>query len=90
MPVPRPVKDEPQSKFMSRCIGFLHGENKKKSDKDKWSNDQMVAICFSQWKNKGKASIPDEERETDEKFVENFLIKYPQYRKYFEEEIVEE
>jgi hypothetical protein len=92
MPIPRPAKDEEQGKFMSRCVGFMHGENAKKPDGEKWKNDQMVAICFSQWKRKGmsKAEIEDDERESDEEFVKRFLNRYPQYRKYFEGETIEE
>jgi hypothetical protein len=86
MPVPRPQKDEDKNKFMSRCIGFMHDENKKKQDKDKWTNEQMVAICYSQWGKKGKATTTNEEQENDEQFIERFLAKYPQYKKYFEEE----
>lgn len=91
MPVPRPAKDENKNKFMGRCISFLHKENSTKPDKDKWTNEQMTAICFSQWEKKGKqASIDEDERETDEEFVKRFLAKYPQYTKYFVQESLEE
>lgn len=91
MPVPKPVKDEDKNKFMSRCIGFMHGENNKKPDGQKWTRDQMTAICFSQWEKKGKtkADIAEEERESDEEFVKKFLQKHPEYKVYFETEETE-
>lgn len=86
MPIPRPQQDEDQSKFMSRCISFMHGENEKKQEGDKWSKDQMAAICFSQWKKRGaEADITLYEKESDEEFIERFLKKYPQYATYFED-----
>lgn len=89
MPVPKPAKDEEQSKFMSRCMSFMNTENAKKPDDQKWKKDQMAAICFSQWENKGKKSkaesIDELEIKRDEAFVKKFISKYPQYKEYFEE-----
>ena len=93
MPVPRPAQDEDKNKFMSRCVGFMHGENDKKDDKDKWTQEQMTAICFSQWERKNKqqkSELSNEERESEEEFTRRFLLKYPQYTTYFENESIEE
>lgn len=89
MPIPKPVKDEEQSKFMSRCMAFMNTENAKKPEADKWKRDQMAAICFSQWEKKdknekAKADLDEEEIQADKEFVDRFLKKYPQYKQYFE------
>jgi len=92
MPIPRPAKDEKQNSFMGRCVRFMHTENDKKQDDAKWSNEQMVAICFSQWRKKGKAEIDtreEDERKSDAEFMERLLKKYPEYRIYFEDKIEE-
>ena len=86
MPVPKPAKNEDKNKFMSRCIGFMHGENGKKPEGQRWTRDQMTAICYSQWRKSDKASFDEDERESDEEFVKKFLDKYPQYKPYFEQE----
>lgn len=56
--MPKPRKGEKQSKFMSRCVSDVVGENKDRS--------QAVAICLSVWKEKGEGlevvvreAIPD-------------------------------
>ena len=46
MPIPTPKKDEEKEAFLSRCVSTL-----KKLDPDK-SQDQVIAICYSQWENK--------------------------------------
>lgn len=44
MPVPSPSPGEDRDTFISRCIRSLH-----ESDKNR-PNEQLVAICFSQWR----------------------------------------
>lgn len=46
MPVPKPMKNETQDKFISRCISALH-----RTDPDR-EHDQIVAICFDTWRNR--------------------------------------
>jgi len=50
MPLPNPEKDETQDNFISRCIKSV-----KDSDPNR-PQDQVVAICFSQWKESKKMS----------------------------------
>lgn len=85
MPLPTPKKDESQDTFMGRCMAFMSEENSKKPEGKKRERKQMVAICFSQFKNKGSKSEEAEKIEiASEKFIEKFKEKYPQYAKYFE------
>ncbi len=67
MPVPTPKKGETQDKFMGRCMGMMTTENEHKSGKDKRPREQMVAICFSQWKNKNSQAEIEETDGTPEK-----------------------
>jgi hypothetical protein len=46
MPIPSPKPDEDKNKFMSRCMSRLDSENKSRSDGEKWTHDQMIAICM--------------------------------------------
>lgn len=50
MPIPVPQEGEDKNKFMGRCMVFMDNENKKKSDKNKMPQKQMVAICYTSWK----------------------------------------
>ncbi len=87
MPMPMPGKDEDQDKFMSRCMQMMTKENEHKPSNEKRPQKQMVAMCFSQWKNKDSKSSK-ENIEIDfasDEFVQKFLEKYPQYKSYFEE-----
>lgn len=61
MPIPKPRKGENKDKFMGRCVSFLKNEGK--------PQEQCVAICFSQWEHKSKAS--GEKDETDNSKVNN-------------------
>lgn len=56
MPMPTPQKDEERAVFMKRCIGALQEENKDKT-KNKWTNNQIVAICNTEWENKKKKNV---------------------------------
>lgn len=44
MPVPEPRKNEEKEEFMERCVSFLIDEGT--------DNEQAVAICATQWRNK--------------------------------------
>ena len=46
MPLPKPNKGESKNDFVSRCIGFVKGED------SSIPNDQASTMCFTQWKNK--------------------------------------
>ncbi len=48
MPIPTPNKDEPKSKFISRCIATVTKVDPKRDSK------QVAAICYTEWKNKKK------------------------------------
>ena len=48
MPLPTPNKGEKRSDFVSRCMSQIGDEDK--------PQDQKLAICYSQWKNKKKES----------------------------------
>lgn len=86
MPLPTPNKDEKQDAFMGRCMSFMHEENKNKPEGKKREQKQMVAICFSQFKNKKSTSESDEKIEIASKeFMKKFLKKHPQYAQYFTE-----
>jgi len=51
VPIPRPRKNEPQNRFIARCIRQLS-----KADPNK-DRKQIIAICFQVWRNREKASI---------------------------------
>jgi hypothetical protein len=50
MPVPKPKSSESERDFISRCEKFMHEENDLKSEREKRSNEQISAICFSMWR----------------------------------------
>lgn len=55
MPLPKPKPNEEKKEFLGRCISMLH-------DKDEFdSQDQRVAVCFSQWERKYEEAEEDEE-----------------------------
>ena len=86
MPVPSPKKGEDQDKFMGRCMSFMMNENKGKPTEDKRPRKQLVAICFSQWKDGHKSNSSDEEAARAEKeFIKKFKKRHPEYAEYFEE-----
>lgn len=84
MPLPTPNKNESQDAFMGRCMGVMHEENMHKPDGQKREQKQMVAICFSQFKNKKKTAEQEKIEIASDKFIKKFKKKYPQYAQYFE------
>lgn len=48
MPIPKPTKNEARGKFIPRCISALAKEG------DRYTNEQRVAICHEQWRNRNK------------------------------------
>lgn len=46
--MPKPEKDEEQSKFISRCIEF---ETKAAPDR---GSDQIAAMCYQAWQDRNK------------------------------------
>ena len=44
MPLPKPKEGEPKSRFISRCISFVKGED------PNVPTDQAVAMCYTQWR----------------------------------------
>lgn len=67
MPVPKPNEGEKQNQFMGRCMKFMHDENQNKSDKNKRGQQQMVAICFSQWRGMHGGKPPQASAAEDKK-----------------------
>lgn len=68
MPVVTPHKGESQDKFMGRCMSMMNEENQGRAEKR--SKKQMVAICFSQWREMHGGETPEttsEEIETKDK-----------------------
>ena len=57
MPIPKPSDKETQDKFMQRCMS----SDVMKSEFPK--NDQRVAVCMQQWKDKDKKKESSEEKE---------------------------
>ena len=53
MPVPSPQKNEKQDDFISRCISTLHNEDPNRP------NDQIVAMCFTAWREHQKGASHD-------------------------------
>lgn len=62
MPVPVPHEGEDKDKFIGRCMVFMTNENKQKPDGDKMPQKQMVAICFTSWKDYSKAKAEMEKK----------------------------
>ena len=58
MPVPMPSDKEDENKFMGRCMRMMTDENKTKPDNQKRPQNQMVAICMSQWRRGHNSSTP--------------------------------
>jgi HK97 family phage prohead protease/HK97 family phage major capsid protein len=54
MPLPRPHKDEKQDAFMARCMHEAYGSDAP-SDR---TQEQAVAMCFSQWREAHGGSAP--------------------------------
>lgn len=48
MPLPKPHKDEPQEKFISRCMGD------KEANKTFPKQPQRAGVCFTIWKESKK------------------------------------
>ncbi len=53
MPIPKPTEGENQKEFIARCMS---NEVMVREYKD---NEQRLAICFSQWKQRNKVDILD-------------------------------
>lgn len=49
MPLPKPRKNEKQDDFISRCM------SNEEAKKDFPDQDQRVAVCHTQWRNKNKS-----------------------------------
>jgi hypothetical protein len=60
MPLPEPKEDEEEQEFVSRCIGEVS-----KTDPDRPQN-QIIAICYSQWRKKSKSESESESEEFKE------------------------
>jgi len=60
MPIPKPGASETQSEFISRCISFV-------TDEGKYPQNQVAAICYSQWDNKEEdmGSQNDDDKRVD-------------------------
>jgi len=58
--IPVPKKQEPQGKFIARCVSALAGEG------DRYTNEQRTAICYSQWKKRKKGETMKPRNETAE------------------------
>ena len=83
MPVPTPNKGEEREKYLSRCIGFLSGENNKKPAGERRPANQIAAICYSQWKEHAKAEQAELDKKEEAKFIAKFIENHPEYAKYF-------
>jgi len=73
MPIPKPRTGEKEGNFISRCIGFVKGEDPNMDAK------QASAICYNQWReSKQMANIELKWNEKIEEFAQgekSFLIK---------------
>lgn len=65
MPIPTPHNDEDKNKFMSRCMSKLNSENQSRDEK--WTHDQMIAICMSKQK-KARATAAKKMKKKKEKW----------------------
>jgi len=52
MPVPKPKVNESEQDYISRCEKFMHEENDLKPEGERRSNEQISAICYSEWRNR--------------------------------------
>ena len=59
MPLPKPKNNESQDDFIERCM------SNNTMQKEYPDDDQRLAVCFSQWKNKEKKSMATERRYID-------------------------
>lgn len=57
MPIPKPIKGEQQSKYISRCISAIVGEYE--------SNKQAAAVCFTTWRRSKRKNRNDENEGQD-------------------------
>lgn len=85
MPVPKPRKNEKQDKYISRCISAV-----KKADPDR-PQKQVIAICYSTWRESKKKKRKKAEVEMMAKLtlddVENKLDELYDKRKKVRKEI---
>lgn len=77
--MPTPRKDQTEEEWMHECMGSQ--EMMKSFPQMK----QRVAVCISKWKNKDKKSKSEMDDEVSQEFLDGFLAKHPEYKKYFEE-----
>ena len=56
MPIPKPRTGEKQGEFVSRCIGTL-------ADLGEFEQEQRVAICHQQWRDRKKEEEMEKEEE---------------------------
>lgn len=68
MPLPKPKKDEKQDDFIERCMS---NDTMKKEFPD---NDQRLAVCFKQWKEK------DSEKKESEMNIERRILPFGEFR----------
>ena len=84
MPVPTPGKNEPKEKFIGRCIRTLEKEDPDRPHK------QIIAICFSKWREKDKkkeeVSWVDEVSDFYEAMISEETGKYNNYEELKREE----
>jgi hypothetical protein len=52
MPVPKPKSNESEREYISRCEKLMDEENESKPEKERRSNEQISAICYSTWRKK--------------------------------------
>lgn len=57
MPLPTPKSNEKQDDFVGRCISLISKEKDEKGNLRWPDNDQRVAVCFSQWRNKNESMV---------------------------------
>lgn len=76
MPLPKPKGKETQDEFVSRCMGV---EGMKKEFPD---NDQRLAVCFKQWKEKETDSLEEEkiEKSSEPLKIERMVMSQSELR----------
>lgn len=57
MPLPNPKSNESEKDFIGRCISDISKEKDEKGNLRWPDNDQRVAVCFSQWRNKNESMV---------------------------------
>ena len=55
MPLPEPESDESEDEFVSRCMDQMHNDDE--LDNEFPSQDQKLAVCFSQFEDAQEESI---------------------------------